>query len=169
MSIKRPIGIFDSGVGGLSIALSINDELPAEDLLYIGDANSASINAQSLSFNTGSTEVITIARNDGIDFVFSGLFINNTAGDLISVGGYNNGGQVGLTQTVNYAAASSLSFDDIIVDEVQISSADFFQTNIDSFIVDTVVAPSAVPVPAAVWLFGSGLLGLIGMARRQKV
>ncbi len=28
---------------------------------------------------------------------------------------------------------------------------------------------SAVPVPAAVWLFGSGLLGLVGMARRKKI
>ena len=27
---------------------------------------------------------------------------------------------------------------------------------------------SAVPIPAAVWLFGSGLLGLIGVARRKK-
>ncbi len=27
---------------------------------------------------------------------------------------------------------------------------------------------SAVPVPAAFWLFGSGLLGLVGMARRKK-
>jgi hypothetical protein len=27
---------------------------------------------------------------------------------------------------------------------------------------------SAVPVPAAIWLFGSGLLGLIGVARRKK-
>ena len=26
----------------------------------------------------------------------------------------------------------------------------------------------AVPIPAAVWLFGSGLLGLVGMARRKK-
>jgi len=26
---------------------------------------------------------------------------------------------------------------------------------------------SAVPVPAAVWLFGSGLIGLLGVARRR--
>lgn len=29
-------------------------------------------------------------------------------------------------------------------------------------------ARSAVPLPAAVWLFGSGLLGLVGIARRKK-
>ena len=27
---------------------------------------------------------------------------------------------------------------------------------------------SAIPVPAAVWLFGSGLIGLVGLARRKK-
>jgi hypothetical protein len=27
---------------------------------------------------------------------------------------------------------------------------------------------TTVPVPAAVWLFGSGLLGLVGMVRRKK-
>ena len=27
---------------------------------------------------------------------------------------------------------------------------------------------AAVPVPAAVWLFGSGLIGLVGLARRKK-
>ena len=30
------------------------------------------------------------------------------------------------------------------------------------------VTASAIPVPAAVWLFGSGLLGLAGVARRKK-
>ena len=30
------------------------------------------------------------------------------------------------------------------------------------------VTITAVPVPAAVWLFGSGLLGLVGVARRKK-
>ncbi len=29
-------------------------------------------------------------------------------------------------------------------------------------------AGTAVPVPAAVWLFGSGLLGLVGVARRRR-
>jgi len=30
------------------------------------------------------------------------------------------------------------------------------------------VGVNIVPVPAAVWLFGSGLLGLIGIARRKE-
>jgi hypothetical protein len=35
----------------------------------------------------------------------------------------------------------------------------------DPFIV---TLPAIVPVPAAVWLFGSGLLGLVAVARRKK-
>jgi glutamate racemase len=34
---RRPIGIFDSGVGGLSVAREIRRTLPAEDLLYVAD------------------------------------------------------------------------------------------------------------------------------------
>lgn len=36
-TVKRPIGIFDSGVGGLTVARAINRLLPNEDLLYFGD------------------------------------------------------------------------------------------------------------------------------------
>ncbi|WP_083812636.1 glutamate racemase [Gordonia neofelifaecis] len=32
-----PIGIFDSGVGGLTVARAIIDQLPDEDIIYIGD------------------------------------------------------------------------------------------------------------------------------------
>lgn len=35
--VERPIGIFDSGFGGLTVARALFDLLPAEDYVYIGD------------------------------------------------------------------------------------------------------------------------------------
>ena len=32
-----PIGVFDSGVGGLTVARAIIDQLPRESILYVGD------------------------------------------------------------------------------------------------------------------------------------
>jgi len=32
-----PIGIFDSGVGGLTVARAIIDQLPDESVVYVGD------------------------------------------------------------------------------------------------------------------------------------
>jgi len=37
MTDSRPIGVFDSGVGGLTVARAILDLLPHEPLLYVGD------------------------------------------------------------------------------------------------------------------------------------
>ena len=34
---NAPIGIFDSGVGGLTVARAIIDQLPNESTIYIGD------------------------------------------------------------------------------------------------------------------------------------
>lgn len=34
---KQPIGIFDSGIGGLTVARAISDLLPGEELIYFGD------------------------------------------------------------------------------------------------------------------------------------
>ena len=33
----RPVGIFDSGVGGLTVARAVIDQLPDEDIIYVGD------------------------------------------------------------------------------------------------------------------------------------
>lgn len=35
--MAKPIGIFDSGLGGLTVARAIRAALPAEDLVYLGD------------------------------------------------------------------------------------------------------------------------------------
>ncbi len=37
MSDSRPIGVFDSGVGGLTVAAALQRRLPGERLLYLGD------------------------------------------------------------------------------------------------------------------------------------
>ncbi|MBM3243970.1 MAG: glutamate racemase, partial [Candidatus Omnitrophica bacterium] len=33
----RPIGVFDSGVGGLTVVKELIRQLPAEDIVYFGD------------------------------------------------------------------------------------------------------------------------------------
>jgi len=38
MAVPAPIGIFDSGIGGLSVAREIRRELPSEHLLYLADS-----------------------------------------------------------------------------------------------------------------------------------
>ena len=35
--MDAPIGIFDSGVGGLTVARAVLDQLPAESIVYVGD------------------------------------------------------------------------------------------------------------------------------------
>jgi glutamate racemase len=37
MTAARPIGVFDSGVGGLTVVHALLGALPAEDVLYLGD------------------------------------------------------------------------------------------------------------------------------------
>jgi glutamate racemase len=40
-STTAPIGIFDSGFGGLTVARAITDQLPGEDIIYLGDTRHA--------------------------------------------------------------------------------------------------------------------------------
>jgi glutamate racemase len=44
-----PIGIFDSGVGGLTVARSIIDQLPDEDVIYVGDTANGPYGPLSIS------------------------------------------------------------------------------------------------------------------------
>ncbi len=50
------------------------------------------------------------------------------------------------------------------IDEVKVTS----HYNTGHFVIDDLqYSMSSVPIPTAAWLLGSGLLGLIGMARRK--
>ena len=49
---NRPIGIFDSGVGGLTVAKEILKALPNENIVYFGDT-------ARVPYGDKSTEVVT--------------------------------------------------------------------------------------------------------------
>ena len=55
---SRPIGVFDSGVGGLSVLRHIRAVLPGEDLLYVADSLHAPYGAKSVQFIQARSEVI---------------------------------------------------------------------------------------------------------------
>ncbi len=48
--VKRPIGVFDSGVGGLSILKALRAELPHEDFVYVADSGFAPYGERDLAF-----------------------------------------------------------------------------------------------------------------------
>ncbi|MDD4913424.1 MAG: glutamate racemase [Methylococcales bacterium] len=53
-----PIGIFDSGVGGISVLQAIRHELPAEHLLYVADSGNAPYGNRHTSFIIDRTMII---------------------------------------------------------------------------------------------------------------
>ena len=97
------------------------------------------------------------------------LFYNvlgNTAGSLSNTGPFSNVQTNGL----NYWSATEnptnneLAWRFNFLDGLQYSQQKFYLNNAWAVQSGDV---SAVPVPAAAWLFGSGLIGLIGFARRK--
>ena len=46
---SAPIGVFDSGVGGLTVARAIIDQLPNESIIYVGDTANTPYGPKPLS------------------------------------------------------------------------------------------------------------------------
>jgi glutamate racemase len=63
---ERPVGVFDSGVGGLSVLREIRREFPAEDLLYVADSGYAPCGDRSQEFVVArATSVVSFLVNEG--------------------------------------------------------------------------------------------------------
>lgn len=66
MNAANPIGVFDSGVGGLSVLHEIRRALPGEDLLYVADSAYAPYGDKSQQFIESRSIAITeflVSRN----------------------------------------------------------------------------------------------------------
>ena len=64
--MSGPIGIFDSGVGGLSVLLEVRRELPHEDLLYVADSGHAPYGEKPADFiERRATSIVNFFINEG--------------------------------------------------------------------------------------------------------
>lgn len=133
---------------------------------------------QLAMFNTADLSGTALEIDDGQHVAFDpsipgpGPFTAENLDTSLTVGGY-------VSSSLTMAPVFHLGLYDIandiwlMVDHVDARNASetafnvFFGTPGNLFAVDMVVS-SEVPVPAAAWLFGSGLIGLVGIARRRE-
>jgi len=120
-----------------------------------------------LEFNSATSKVIfTSASNSLFNFTNASLGSLNSAAEIQIEGMLSAGGSI--VQIFNLALNTK---EDIIfsgfnnLTSLTISSLTDGQYAI---IDDLAFTPSSVPVPSAVWLLGSGLIGLIGMKKNPS-
>ena len=139
--------------------------------------NNGLVSSDNVAFNGFGRMALT--STFGSVFNFDGAYLaagwNN--GLSVNIKGYS-GATLKYDATVNpsYIGDTWYQFDFLDVDRLEFTSAGGVDADpnddgggqnfsMDNF---TYTPVTAVPVPAAVWFFGSGLLGLVGMARRKK-
>lgn len=129
----------------------------------IFDDNDLVAFANPLGLNTGGFAFTTIGTVNNGNGTWT--FTNTTSSNTLIVG---DPGAFAFGYTADSGAtwsAEAASWTEIETDLWAIEYA--FGAGVKTAFL-TVTNVSLVPVPAAVWLFGSGLLGLVGIARRKK-
>ena len=67
MSDTRPIGVFDSGIGGLTVVKALRDVLPNEQIFYLGDTARVPYGGKSAStVERYSLEMAEILADEGV-------------------------------------------------------------------------------------------------------
>lgn len=164
------------------------------DLTWLADANAAGTNMNWADAKNWATNLnvdgigswrlpYTLEVDNSCDFRSGYGCTGSEMGNLFyNVLGGVGGGAITTIHTDNYDLFSNVqstrywSATENTVDEVKawyFNMNDGFPSYTDKVFYNYAWAVhdgdvSAVPVPAAVWLFGSGLIGLVGFARRKK-
>lgn len=128
---------------------SASDGIGFVDMSGFGAQSPNSQLQQLLNTSIGTEYFFSIERQGGVSDIFlDGAALTLTAGSTLDDW---------TTYTGAFTAISASTL--LSIDNASGSNIVF---------VDNVSVVSAVPVPAAIWLFGSGIIGLIGIAKRNK-
>lgn len=136
-----------------------------------------------ITFFTNAGGAGTYNGQTNVSGVSSSLSSADTyIGDLVSIwGGFDSYGERSYARFIyDRPASAGEKYIGELTDEYAVNRFDRVTLNNGNRAYDGSIHPyighalvrgtsvSAVPVPAAVWLFGSGLIGLAGIARRKK-
>ena len=148
------------------------DDIFTIDVIGTGFVSNIDGGGVNISYNASVLNVLSVSINEVVwDFGF-GI----SSGTTDNVAGTVNG------ITMNAWSAVTGDFSVASIQMQAVGAGDSFLSLseyglnpwasggalINPSFVDSSVTVSAVPVPAAVWLFGSGLIGLISIARKKK-
>lgn len=91
MQTQQPIGIFDSGVGGLTVARVLFDNLPREQVIYLGDTANVPYGSKSVSELVRiSEQILSFLVDQKVKLVVAACNTSSSI-SLPALGGYFNG------------------------------------------------------------------------------
>lgn len=139
--VYRDVGNFDASDVGKTYRFTFDAKLGniVDDSASQAEAFVKVLDSVGGTYNELANNVFDSDANLTVDWGFGTIDL------LVDAGMVGQLVQIGFNNTATDWAPSGVVYDNLNFAEV-----------------------SAVPVPAAVWLFGSGLLGLVGVARRRK-
>jgi hypothetical protein len=130
------------GAGSNVFNLTANEEITAFGVIDDSVFGAGTNNATFVGSNTITIDVNGTLFTEADDAGASLTFVNGDLDDFSFIAGTFN--------------SNFMQFNDPV--------SNFFLGQWNTAVVTTVI-----PIPAAFWLFGSGLMGLIGIARKKKV
>ncbi len=166
VSFNQGLGVLN---GGLKTAVNNGDRI---DITFDQAVDVELVGMRQWGEGIGGDSA-NIISTSGTQFLSGGGDQGNGAVDLFTIG---------LTNTTGFSIVGLGNVDNAAIGDFFLGQLDnvFLATNTpDSPETPTVPSipdtsgipnvPAAVPVPGAVWLFGSGLLGLVGHSRKKSV
>lgn len=160
-TLTATINSFLNGSSGkFWVASAVNPNFFSNTSLSSGDLVTQA-NLLTFMGNYNSTAAATLSDT---------AYINDLAGDGVDVeGGLDSAGSLGFNSNLGGWAAGGVALDGNAYLTVSTGGFSFEQYTMDTYwTLSSDGQLSYVPVPAAVWLFGSALIGLAGVARRRR-